>query len=236
MTLIKVCGITAVEDALETARLGADIIGLVFAESQRRVSLQQAEEISLAVRKLKHRPAVAGIFVNESPQYVNDTSCRCRLDVVQLSGEESPGYCLNILFPLIKVIHVEDNINTDCVANAVKQIEGIKSGWQIIPLLDSRRGVKYGGTGETFSRDIAKQICAAFPVMVAGGLTPVNVGGLIDEVRPLGVDVSSGVETSGRKDMAKIHSFIEAVRSADHDPGNRDLIEKYILEGEQNVA
>ena len=107
----------------------------------------------------------------------------------------------------------------------------------LLCLLDSREDGKYGGTGRSFSREIAGEVSAAFPVIIAGGLSPDNVGEMIGSVKPLGVDVSSGVETGGRKDMAKIRAFVEIVRSLE-DPTdkNRDFIEKYLLKGEQNVT
>jgi len=236
MTLIKVCGIKSAADALETARLGADIIGLVFAESRRRVSLQQAAEISLAVRKLPRRTAIAGVFVNESPTYINDIALRLGLDMVQLSGDESAEYCLDILFPVIKVVHVTDSMSADSISEAVSHLKRVNPGRGIIPLLDSGKGKKYGGTGETFDHSLAKLACSAGSAMIAGGLNPGNVVGLVRDVKPLGVDVSSGVETNGRKDMAKIRTFIEAVRSADTGTPTPGFIEKYLQKGEQNVA
>ena len=91
-------------------------------------------------------------------------------------------------------------------------------GYRLLPrqnlvcLLDSQVGDTYGGTGQAFDWQLAKEVSARFPVIIAGGLTPANVGQLVKEVQPWGVDVSTGVETNGRKDTAKISAFIKAVR------------------------
>ncbi|MGA9049293.1 MAG: phosphoribosylanthranilate isomerase [Dehalococcoidia bacterium] len=212
MTLIKICGITSVKDAMEVAGLRVDMIGLVFAESSRRISRERACEITTALGELASRPAVAGVFVNEDPQTVNRIAQECRLDMVQLSGDESWGRCREIAYPVIKAVHITPSMQ------ALDIIEHIKEGLEqakrpLLCLLDSREGHKYGGTGRSFSREIAGEVSAALPVIIAGGLSPENVGGVIEKVRPLGVDVSSGVETGGLKDMAKINAFVKIVRS-----------------------
>jgi phosphoribosylanthranilate isomerase len=236
VTLIKICGITCARDALEVAGLGVDMIGLVFAESSRRISRKRACEITAALSRLASRPALAGVFVNEDPQTINQVAQECRLDMVQLSGDESWDRCCEIAYPIIKAVHISPSMQ------AVDIIEHIKRGLEqakqpLLCLLDCREDHRYGGTGRSFSPKIAAEVAAAFPVIVAGGLSPQNVGGLIECVRPLGVDVSSGVETGGSKDMAKIRSFVKIVRSLE-DPGdeNHDFIEKYLLKGGQNVT
>jgi phosphoribosylanthranilate isomerase len=236
MTLIKVCGITSVPDALAAASLGADIIGLVFAESTRRVSLQQAMEICLALKKLPYRPCIAGVFVNENPDSLNNLALKLGLDIVQLSGDESAVYCQDILCPVIKVVHVDNCVTADQIAETIRHIRQVNIGWQIITMLDSKIHNKYGGTGQAFNHSLAKQLCSTEPVMIAGGLGPANVAGLVRDIRPMGVDVSSGVETGGSKDVAKIHAFIQAVRSVDPDMQNPCLMKNIFTKGEQNVT
>jgi phosphoribosylanthranilate isomerase len=231
MTLIKICGLTSVDDALEVARMDVQIIGLVFARSRRQVSLHQATEISVQLKKLPNRPALAGVFVNENPSIVDETVRQCGLDLVQLSGDESWDYCRRINHRLIKAMHVSPSARSKDIVDYISSGNDLKR--PPLYLLDSKEDGKYGGTGISFQRDIAREISASFPVIIAGGLDPQNVRGLIEHVRPLGVDVSSGVETNGRKDIAKIRTFVESVRSVEGPAcGGGSQLNKYILKGE----
>jgi len=214
MTRIKICGLSEIQHVLAAAEAGADFIGLVFAPSRRQVSTKKALQLVEAVCNLKPRPAVVGVFVNSAADEVNRIADYCHLDRVQLSGDEDWDYCQKIERPIIKTVHIS---NTQTAEQIVSEIA---TGYQLLPkqnlicLLDSKVGDTYGGTGQAFDWQLAGKVSARFPVLIAGGLTPTNVGQLVKETQPWGVDVSSGVETNGQKDTAKIIAFIKAVRRA----------------------
>ena len=212
-TRVKICGIRDKNHALAAVEAGADFIGLVFAPSRRQVSPQKALPLVEVVRGLRSRPTVVGVFVNAAAQEVNHIADYCQLDWVQLSGDETWQYCQELKKAIIKVIHVSSGQKNDEI------LADIETGYRLLPkeelvcLLDSRVGGAYGGTGQVFNWQLAREVSVRFPVMIAGGLTPANVGQLVREVKPWGVDVSTGVESNGLKDASKIRAFVKAVRS-----------------------
>ena len=212
MTRVKICGISEIEHALAAAGLGADFVGIMFAPSRRQVSADRAVEISEAVRALADPPEVVGVFVNLPAEEVNRIADYCRLDRVQLSGDEDWQYCLEIEKPVTKVVHITEGKPASKVVREIEEGLELASGKDVLCQLDTQVGDAYGGTGQTFNWELAKEAAARFPVIVAGGLTPENVGRLIREVKPWGVDVSSGVETGGRKDIDKIRDFIKKAK------------------------
>lgn len=213
MTKVKICGLSRVEDALLAGQAGADFLGVVFAPSRRQISLRKALELVKAVDGLNPRPAVVGVFVNSAAGEVNHIADYCRLDWVQLSGDEGWDYCQRIDRAIIKVIHVPVGKTTGEILADIEIGYRLPLEHRLVCLLDSRVGGVYGGTGQAFDWQLVEEVSARFPVIVAGGLTPVNVVQLLQVVQPWGVDVSSGVEVNGVKSVEKIKAFVSAVRS-----------------------
>jgi phosphoribosylanthranilate isomerase len=145
---------------------------------------------------------------------VNRIADYCHLDWVQVSGDENWDYCRQIKRPIIKTIHVSNTMTPHEIISELAMGYELFLKQNLICLLDSKVGDTYGGTGQAFDWQLAGKISAKYPVLIAGGLTPTNVSRLIKKTQPWGVDVSSGVETNGQKDTAKIKAFIRAARTA----------------------
>ena len=215
MVRVKICGISETADAGFAAEAGADFIGVVFAKSTRRVSLETARHIAFAIKNANPKPELVGVFVNETIEKVEQTAKECGLDRVQLSGNETIEYCKKISLPVIKAVYIP-------VSAQAQEVSGIVASWytamksrKFCCLLDTAVPGKHGGTGKAFDWEIAKEVATHFPVIIAGGLTPENVAQVIRTIHPWGVDVSSGVETEKQKDPEKISAFIWAVWNAE---------------------
>ena len=215
MTFIKICGIKNEEQALATAEAGADFIGVVFADSPRQVTPAMAAKIASSLKKNKAKARVVGVFVNTPVPTARKIADSCHLDWVQLSGDEPWEYCLELARPVIKVIRISRNYRPEQACADLAYGTKLLSGQKHIFLLDSNVREKYGGTGMRFDWSLARLIAERFPVIVAGGLNPGNVGRAIQLIKPWGVDVSTGVETKGVKDIRKVIKFIETAREAD---------------------
>jgi phosphoribosylanthranilate isomerase len=203
---IKICGITTREDAEFCARCGADAIGFVFAESRRRISTEEARAIVLSCE-----PYVTpvGVFVDRPVEEVMETLVVSGCRVAQLHGQEPPSYIEALSpYPVVKAIRVGASLDEDAV-------RGYKGARAI--LLDTYVPGVAGGTGQRFDPAVARRLVQeGWRVILAGGLTPENVGEAVSLVRPYAVDASSGVESQpGRKDPVKVAAFIAAVRAAD---------------------
>jgi len=221
MTKVKICGITEAAHALAAAEAGADFIGLVLAPSRRQVNLERTKGIAKTVKGLEKPPLVVGVFVNTAAPEVNSIADYCGLDWVQLSGDELWECLGDVERPLIKAIRVSREVKAgELIANMSIGYELLRKDF--ICLLDSHVEGSYGGTGQTFNWRLARQVSQRFPVIIAGGLSPQNVGEAIEVARPWGVDVSSGVETRGVKDISKIKAFIDAVRKTDEELESRN--------------
>lgn len=205
-TYVKICGLRSPEDALAAAAAGADAVGLVFhPRSPRYVSLTQAKAI---VAALPPFVVVVGLFVDAGPDVVRRALSEVSLDLLQFHGNENVAYCARFARRYLKVLQAAPGVDLAVAARPFAGAAGI--------LLDSYVPGTPGGTGQQI--DLAALPDIARPVIVAGGLRADNVGAVVRGLRPHGVDVSSGVESSpGVKDPARIAAFVAAVREADRD-------------------
>lgn len=257
MTRVKICGCRRVEDALAAAEGGADFVGLVFAESRRRLEPDEASDIVRALgeplgrRELREpprraavwppslhrdetvkgspipieewfrqgaaaldrllerkRPLTVGVFAGQHVEMVNAIADECGLDLVQLSGGEPWQDCLVIARQVIRTVHVERG------ASAQDVLGRIEAGTAVACLLDTASEAAYGGSGRAMDWTVARDVAARLPIVLAGGLTPENVSEAVRVVRPWAVDVSSGVESGGQKDVEKIRAFVRATKGA----------------------
>ena len=217
MPMIKICGVRKTQDALVAAESGADFIGLVFVPNRRRsLDLESAVQIIEGLRvSFPTRPEIVGLFADQSLEQVNSFVSNCKLDWVQLCGRESLEYCDAVQARVFKVIHVPVESNSDVDAQELAASINDYSGSGHMITLDRQEGVLQGGTGLSFDWQIASKLSKmGFKFVLAGGLTPSNVGEAIKIVDPWGVDVSSGVETDGIKNTEKIEAFIRQSKIA----------------------
>ena len=197
---IKVCGITRLVDALHAVQQGATALGFVFWEkSPRKIDPGQAREIISALPK---GTAAVGVFVNASAEQVKEVMTVTGITAVQLHGDEiaTDFDCLDC--PLFRSVTLDHLVETS-------------RGWpaETTFLLDANDRVRRGGTGKAIDWDRAAVAARHHRLVLAGGLTPLNVEEAIRTVRPHGVDVSSGVESSpGIKDFEKVSAFLANAR------------------------
>jgi phosphoribosylanthranilate isomerase len=205
-TRIKICGITSYEDALTAISAGADALGFVFWEgSARAVNVDQARKIC---ERLPPFVSTVGLLVNAEPKYVDELLRTVPIHLLQFHGDETSGQCQQFGKPFLKAIRMRPDLDIEKEIVAYSAANGV--------LLDAYRKGIPGGTGESFDWG---RIPVEYrsQIILAGGLTELNVGQAINCVRPYAVDVSGGVEMSpGEKDSNKVERFVRAVKEADN--------------------
>ena len=205
-TRVKICGITALPDALAAVEAGADVLGFVFAVSTRQVTPAVARKI---IEQLPSHVQAVGVFRDLARSRLEDAVAASGIDTVQLHGSETPSYCRRVARPVWKRLAV---LNGDTPRSLRERAAGFPVA---ACLLDPG-----AGDGRTYPWVIGRSI--ELPLVVAGGLTPDNVSEAIRESHPYAVDVSSGVEDRpGHKDPQKIGAFVQAVRSTDAELATR---------------
>ena len=199
MVQVKICGICDPASARAAVEAGANLLGFHFCDSPRRLTPEEARSI---VEGLDARPVIVGVFIDEDPLVARQVAELVGLDLLQLHGSESPGFDGGR--PVMKVLKVRESEVPDA------------SAWPDPIMLDSWSRDQRGGTGRAWTWELARDLLRDRKVFIAGGLEPGNVGTVVRNYRPYGVDVSSGVESRVRvKDPEKIRAFIQAVRLAE---------------------
>ncbi|MCX5717237.1 MAG: phosphoribosylanthranilate isomerase [Nitrospirae bacterium] len=203
MVKVKICGITNLDDAMAAADFGVDALGFVFfKKSPRYISPANAKKI---IKKLPPFISTVGVFVNEDKNTIKKTVSQAGIDIIQLHGEEPPNACKLPEHLVIKAIRVESIDNLEIISKYKDKVSAF--------LLDTYTLEVFGGTGQVFNWDIAVEAKQFGRVILAGGLTPVNIEKAVRLVHPYAVDVSSGVEAEkGKKDHSKVKLFIERAK------------------------
>jgi len=215
MVRIKICGIANLDDARAAIAAGADMLGFNFYRpSPRFITPQDArtiiESLRAEIKALPRTVTMVGVFVNEPAESIVRITEEAGVAAIQLHGDESPSYVPAMTRPVIKAI----------AWGPASEVDGV-AAWplRVTLLLDAHDPVGRGGTGRTIDWASASTVAAARRVVLAGGLTPENVGEAIERVKPFGIDVSSGVETSpGIKDHGRLKALFEAVARAFETP------------------
>jgi len=207
MTIVKICGIKTLPDALTAIEAGADYLGFNFyPKSVRFIEKSACAEITSVLKREHPQIKLVGVFVNSSVEEIKDVLQTCHLNLAQLHGDETP----EIFFQL--------------APHAFRAFRGIpesNAGYERdeapAMLIDAAVKGVYGGSGVTADWSAAAELAKKYPLLLAGGLTPENVADAVRQVRPWGVDVASGVESApGEKDAEKMSAFVKAVREVEN--------------------
>jgi phosphoribosylanthranilate isomerase len=210
VTQVKICGVTESETLALLTEMETDYVGLVFAPSKRRVDAQTARDL---LRSVPGHPPAVGVFVNPTADELEQVLKQVPLAVIQLHGQESPEFCRMVrerfARPVWKALAVGVEADT---ARQIRMYTNIVDAF----LFDTHDPAQAGGTGKRFSWEQIPQLqaaCQKITPIIAGGINGGNVDELITRYAPAVIDVSSGVETEGKKDSDKIRSFMERVRA-----------------------
>ncbi len=205
--IVKVCGIQSLDAANVVSEQQANMIGFVFTPSKRRISPQKA---ALIAKELPSSIKKVGVFVNESISNIKFIAKLVGLDIIQLHGDESANFAKEIPYLVIKAFSIDDIENED--------ISNYPCDYYLI---DSPPTTYRGGSGKTFQWNRVNELnINKNKLIIAGGLAADNVEQAIKTANPVGVDVSSGVETNGKKDLQKIKSFIQTAKNTISSPLN----------------
>jgi phosphoribosylanthranilate isomerase len=201
--LVKICGLTNLEDTLAAVEMGADLLGFNFYPgSPRFLPYERVENI---FQEIPTNIPKVGVFVNEDYQTIVDLACEFRLDYLQFHGDETPEFCNQMGHPWFRAIRLSEEKDLD-------EIPAYECEWILV---DARVKGHYGGTGQKVDWELARRAKnMGKKLILAGGLNPENVQLAVATVQPFGVDVASGIEKKdGKKDLKKMEEFITKAKS-----------------------
>jgi phosphoribosylanthranilate isomerase len=203
MTIIKICGIKTLPDALAAIEAGADYLGFNFyPKSIRFIDKSVCAEITSVLKRENPQIKLVGVFVNSSVKEIKDILQTCQLDLAQLHGDETPETFAQLAPHAFRAFRGIPESNA-----------GYKRNEAPAMLIDAAVKGVYGGSGVTADWTAAAELAKKYPLLLAGGLTPENVADAVRQVRPWGVDVASGVESApGEKDAGKMIQFVKEVK------------------------
>ena len=206
MTIVKICGIKTLKDALAAIEAGADYLGFNFyPKSVRFIEKSACVEITSVLKRERPQIKLVGVFVNSPVDEIKDILQTCQLDLAQLHGDETPETFAQLTPHAFRAFRGIPESNAGYERNKVPAM-----------LIDAAVKGIYGGSGVVADWEAAAKLAKKYPLLLAGGLTPENVADAVRQVQSWGVDVASGVESApGEKDAEKMSAFVKAVRVAE---------------------
>lgn len=211
--LVKICGLRDAQSAGVAIEAGADALGFILAPSRRQVTPDAIRAIRDQIAtSAGETPTTVGVVVNGSAGEIESLAARSGIDMVQLSGDEDVAILQDLGVPAIKALRFDAGTPLDEARREVNRWLSASSPARYV-IVEGHAAGSYGGAGAVADWVLAAAIAEEFPILLAGGLNPANVGPAIEQVHPAGVDVSSGIETDGAKDHAKIRAFVAAAQS-----------------------
>ena len=215
MTIIKICGIKTLTDALNAIEAGADYLGFNFyPKSVRFIEKETCAEITSVLKRKHPHIKLVGVFVNSPVEEVKAILETCHLDLAQLHGDETPEMLESFNGKAFKAIRLSASTSID--ESVYPFLKSVPESASPALLIDAAVKGVYGGSGVTADWSAAAELAKKYPLLLAGGLTSENVADAVRQVRPWGVDTASGVESApGEKDAVKMSAFVNTVRVAE---------------------
>lgn len=208
MAIVKICGITNYRDALMSIELGADMLGFNFYNKSKRF-ISPITLFDIQNKLISHDiPLIVGVFVNSTYEEIRLVLNKCKIDLIQLSGDEPPSLVKKLGENVLKVLRPSS-------LGEMQELSKLFPARKAPPefLIDSYSPNSYGGTGNVGNWELLRKISMQHSIMIAGGLIPQNIGSAVKYIKPWGVDVASGVEiVPGQKDVVKIREFVNAAK------------------------